>query len=332
MSWKQSLSVAMMICVLAALSLTGCRNRCGQSSCGSVPFQQPYYGQPVQQPYYGQPAQQPYFNQPIQQPGFTAPVFNGSTSFNGATSHSPLIPPPATGSLTIPSIARNTPFGMNQNSGLLNTNQAAPTPAINRSARFNAQHGWHGTEGAQSESPASLTTAPESSTTLSSNTATSGSTSGANSVLTATTSGMVAEVRPNANQGYGDSYLRSTDYSTTTTNETQDGTRLPATDASGVRAPSQYYARATGVQLARLPQQPIVGIPQPAIVGGAQPYYSGTFRTAAAPYPVSVAQRGVFAVNTNAVVLDQATATYDPYGDTRSADWRNRDTTSGTFQ
>lgn len=316
MSWKQTLSVVMMIGALA-LSLTGCRNRCGQNF-GGAPFQQqPYYGQPVQQPYYGQPVQQqPFFNQqPVQQPGFSAPVFNGSTS------RSPLIPPPPTGSLTIPSIARNNPYGINQNRGLLNTNLAAPTPAANRSARFNAQHGWHGTEGAQSGSRIPLSSQPASSTTLGSNSATN---SGSNAVPANAASVLVADTRARANQGYGDSYLRSPDYSTTTTNETQDGTRLPATDASAVRAPSQYYARATGVQLARIPQQPIVG--------GSQPYYSGTFRTAAQPYPVAGVQNGIFVANSNAVVLDQGTATYDPYSDTRSADWRNRDTTSGTFQ
>ena len=317
MSGKRYLPFIILIGGLA-ISSSGCRTNCG--SCSPPPYYQPLLNrQPTfqQQPNFQQ--QQPFFNQQQfqNQQGFGSVPASTPAFGSGSLSRSQLIPPPATGSLTIPSLARNNPFGVNQNRGLLNTNQAAPTDAT-RSARFNAQNGWHGIEGALLNGQSPQTTQPAGSTTLGNNTTPNSPTTlpaNAASVL-------VADTQARSDRGYGDSYVRSPNYATTTINETQDGTRLPATDASAVRAPSQYYARATGVQQ-------VAQVPQQAYAGAAQPYYSGTFRTA---QQVGVQQNGIFAANPNAVVLDQGTATYDPYGDTRSADWRNRDITSGNFQ
>jgi len=317
------------VCLLAlcavCISFTGCRNRC-QQPCG-YPYQQPFQQQFPNQ--FG-------FNNAIPNYGQQNPALAG---------RSPVIAPPATGSINIPSLARNNPFGTNR--GLLNTGQAAPTPA-NRSARFNQQNGWQGVgDGSRPTSPQSniqsgqgTTNNQGTRTTLGSNStlgtgqnAAQGAPSAARSVLVQDT-----QSRP---AGYGDSYVRSPNYATTSVNETNDRTRLPATDASGVRAPSQYYTRASGVQVAQLPAQ--------GTFGAAQPYYSGTFQGNPAQYnsanfnvasgTVQPGGRpvGVFASNSNsnfnrAIVQGQSTVTLDPYGNTRSADWRNRDVSSGAFQ
>ena len=333
---------ALVMIIGAATALAGCRNQSQQFGTFQQPFQQqvpnPYLNYNVPgaagsgtQPVFGQPTgsgTQTLFGQPAgsgTQVPFTQPA-----PTSGSFTKSTLIPPPATGTLQIPSLARNNPFGINQNGGLLNTNQAAPTAASNRSARFNVQNGWHPADDRRTNFQNPQNTQPNTSTTLGSNTAPVGTGVNRNPVTSpASATSVLARTQAPVDRGYGDSFVRSQDYSSTVVNEIQDGTRLPAVDASGIRAPSQFYARASGVQVAQTPQQ--------AVVAQAQPYYSGTFRTAQqSPYNVPTIQpiqsRGVFVANNNAFVQDQSTATYDPYGNTRSADWRNRDVTSGTFQ
>ena len=305
-------NIAMVVCLLAIL-LSGCRNRC--NPCGGS-YQQPFQQQPFQQQpqnFYGYNNPQAYGTQ-----GFALP--------NAVAGRSPVIPPPATGTLNIPSLARNNPFGINPNRGLINTRQPAPTPA-NRSARFNSQNGWQPVDGSNSRpSPGQSNTSQPASTRLGSNSGTgTAAPSSARSVL-------VQDTQSRTNQGYGGSYIRSPNYSTTAVNETFDRTRLPTTDASAVRAPSQYYARATGAQVAQMPGQGAVGIQQP--------FYSGTFRApnqavfnvAPGVMRPGMNPSGIIASRSNVIVQDQGTATYDPYSNTRSADWRNRDVTSGTFQ
>jgi hypothetical protein len=317
MSSKVQFVGVLAVCVIA-FSLTGCRNRC-QQPCGGVPYQQ----QPIPN-FYGYNAQgynpQAYTAQAYQAPGFAG---------TNAAGRSPVIPPPATGTLNIPSLARNNPFGINPNRGLINTQQPAPT-AANRSARFNFQNGWQpvGGNSRTTNTPSNSGQTPGN-TTLGSN---SGSGNGSAAPSSAR-SVLVQDTQSRSNLGYGDSYVRSPNYSTTAVNETFDRTRLPATDASGVRAPSQYYARATGAQVAQIPGQGGVGVQQPN-------YYSGTFRAPnaigfnVAPGVIQpgVNPAGVIASRGNVIVQDQSTATYDPYGNTRSADWRNRDAIGGTFQ
>jgi len=313
------------VCIIG-LSFTGCRNRC--QPCGN-----PYQQQPFQQFPNQQFPNQQFQNQQFQnQFGFNGAA-NNAQQFNTTAGRSQVIPPPATGTLNIPSLARNNPFGLN--GGLLNTGQAAPTPAANRSAQINLQNGWQpvGGSGSRNTVPQTNNAQPTRGTTLGSN---SNSATGQGTNPAAAPSNarsvLVQDTQSRSNLGYGDSYVRSPDYATTSVNETNDRTRLPATDASGVRAPSQYYARASGAQVASLPLQGNFGVQQP--------YYSGTFRGGPAAYNVAPgaiqtgvgAPAGTFVASNGAIVQGQSTATYDPYSNTRSADWRNRDVSSGTFQ
>ncbi len=300
-----------LVCVLAfcvvGISFTGCRNQC-----------QPY----------GNPYQQPYANQY----GYNANP-NYGQAYNGVAGRSTVIPPPGTGTLNIPSIARNNPFGTSQNRGLLNTGQPAPTPA-GRTGQFNQQNGWRSSEGNSSNPNTSSTNQPPAGTRLGSNAPAAAGQRATPAVAPANASTVLAQdTQSRSDRGYGGSYVRSPDYVTTAMDETNDRTRMPATDASGVRAPSQYYARASSAQIAQLPRQ--------QFVGGQQPYYSGNFQASpaynVAPGTIQPGFRPgpVFAANTMngaAVVQGQSTAPYDPYGNTRSADWRNRDSGSGTFQ
>jgi len=260
MSSKRNFVLVLAVGTLA-ISFAGCRN---QSQQFGGTFQQPFQG--YQQPYQQQlqfqnPNQFNQFNSgsSTQQPfgsgsstqsfgsGSSTQSFgNGFSQSAGSSSRSALIPPPPTGSINIPSLTGNNTFGFNQNRGLLNTNTAAPT-AANRSARFNSQNGWHPIDGSSSNLQSSPNTQPTGSTTLGSNSAPSSNSSfNRNTAPTSATSVLAQNTQSAANQGYGDSFVRSPDYSTTSINETKDGTRLPATDASAIRAPSQFYARASG--------------------------------------------------------------------------------------
>lgn len=315
--------VCLFASCVVAIFFTGCRNRCSQQ-CGNPFQQQQLFPQPFQQ--------QPFQNQQFQQQPFQQQPFQNQFGFNPAANgqantgaRSPVIAPPATGSLNIPSLARNNPFGIN--GGLLSTGQRAPTPANNTSSQFNRQNGWQPVGGTSSAPP----TFPQNNT-QSNTQSNTGTTLGSTSRTAAPTAPAAArsvlaqgsQTRP---AGYGDSYIRSPNYSTTAVNETNDGTRLPATDASGVRAPSQYYARVSGAQVASLPAQGTFAAPQ-------QLYSSGTFggTNPALFNPAQGTTQPVLVANSGAYVQGQSTATYDPYGDTRSADWRNRDISSGTFQ
>lgn len=278
------LLICTFTCCILATVFTGCRNRCNQP--------------------YGFPYQQPFANAYGNQYGY-APGFNAN---------SPLIPPPATGTLNIPSIARNNPYGLNQNRGLLNTNQRAPTPAADRAARFNQQNGWKPSDGDSGNSGS--TNQSNTRTTLGSNPLPNSQNSSNNRADQPIGNSVL--VQNNATQsgnGFGESFINSTDYATTIVNESNDRTRLPATDASAVRAPSQYYARVQGARLAQM---------NPQVAAGQQPYY--------VPNQGQLAS-AQFAFNPNSTVRvqDQTTATYDPYGNTRSADWRNQDSGSESF-
>lgn len=318
--------VCLVTVFVVGLSFTGCRNRC-QQPCG-IP-QQPFPQFPNQQfPNQQFPAQQ----FPNQQ--FPNQQFQNQFGFNGAANgqqfntagRSQIIPPPGTGTLNIPSLARNNPFGLNANRGLLNTGQAAPTPATGGSDQFNRQNGWQPIGGNNSGTNPPQTNNGSGSGTRLGSTGNSATGQGPNPATAPSNarSVLVQDTQSRTNQGYGDSFVRSPDYQTTAVNESFDSTRLPTSDASGVRAPSQYYARASGAQVANL---------QPQGNFGGQQYYSGTFQGQSAAYNIASAQGQPRVSSSSGVfVQGQSTATYDPYGDTRSADWRNRDVSSGTFQ
>lgn len=304
---NQRLGIA--ICCVIGLSMTGCQNR---------------FRQPCANPYQQFP--------PAYQPNPYQYGYNANPNLNPAQGQ--LIAPPATGSLTIPSIARNNLPGSNR--GLLNTNRQAPSP-LNRAAQYNQQNGWRASEGTtqnQDNAPNnSQNNRPPNQTFGSNNSNSTTAPNNASSVLVQNTqsnqtgfanSNRVAQ-NTAQNQpyyqpqngiatGYGSSSVQSPDYSTTAVNETFDRTRLPVSDASNVRAPSQFYSRSSGVsgtQVAQLPQY----------VNPQQPYYAGTF---ANTRPTLQTQ----------YVQSQSTARFDAYGgSSRSADWRNRDDSiTGSFQ
>ncbi len=324
--------VCLLVSVCAvSFSLTGCRNQCAQPT--GFPFQQfpqqqfPQQQFPQQQQFQQFPQQQQFQQFPQQQQFFNQSGGSTSRTFGqpvgGLAGRSPIIAPPPTNSLNIPSIARNNPFG--SNGGLINTGQAAPTPA-DRTSQFNRDQGWRASDEANNNFSGGSSSSGSTSGSASATTIGSASRSqppqvgpsNANSVL-------VQDTQSRNNRGYGDSFVSSTDYSTTAVNETFDRTRLPATDASAVRAPSQFYTRATGAQVAQLAQQGFAGVQQP--------YYSGTFQATPNISNGSGTSQPIFAANNRtALVQGQSTATFDPYGDTRSADWRNRDASGGNFQ
>ena len=359
---KRSFVCLLAVCVVS-ISFTGCRSRNNCQQQFPQQFQQQQF--PQQFPQQFQPQQFQQFPQNFQQ--FPQQQFSNQFGFNSAANsqfntaarRSPVIPAPPTGSLNIPSLARNNPFGVNR--GLLNTGQAAPTPA-NRSASssssFNRQNGWQPVGSSQSgQRQSNPSQQNNSGTSLSSNSRSLVPTQGNSSNAPAAARSVLAQgsqsnvgSQSNIGGGYGDSFVRSQDYATTTVNETFDRTRLPATDASGVRAPSQYYARASGAQVAQVPSQGTFGAPQQRFFGNNQQAFNGSgtrfpvnnqaafnnqlaFNSQAAfnASGSGTRQVGVFAANSGAVVQGQSTTTYDPYDNTRSADWRNRDS-SNSFQ
>lgn len=306
--------LGLVVCCTISLSLAGCQNR---------------FKQPCANPYQQFPQQ--YQQNPYQY------GYNGNPNLNVARGG--LIAPPPTGSLNIPSIARNNLPGSNQ--GLLNTNRQAPT-LPNRAAQYNQQNGWRSSDGSpQSTSNPSNNppNRPVGGQTFGSNNGSPNNGSPNNAPASAT-SVLVQNTQANPNRvaqnqpyyqpqntaatGYGSSSVQSPDYATTAVNESFDRTRLPVSDASNVRAPSQYYSRATGAQTAQVAQLPPgsqFGNQQYYSPQQQQPFYTGTFantRPALSPQ----------------IVQSQSTAQYDAYGGTsRSADWRNRDDSiTGSFQ
>ena len=332
------LSNRIFVCLLAvcvvSISFAGCRNRCQQQFPQN--FQQ-FPGQNFQQfpqQNFQQQFPQQQFPQNFQQQlpqnfqQFPGQFGSSTSSFNPSAARSPVIPAPATGTLRIPSLARNNPFGSNQ--GLLNTNQAAPTAASNRSSQFNLQNGWQPVGSGSTSSGSSQSNQSNIGTTLGSAARSLVPTQANPTVAPGAAQSVLTQGSQTRSASLGNSFVRSPDYSTTSVNETLDRTRLPATDASAVRAPSQYYARASGAQVAQLPRPGIFGAPlQTQNFTGNNP---GAFNVGSGTLQTGVRPVGVFAANSGAYVQSQSTATYDPYGDTRSADWRNRDSSTGSFQ
>jgi len=313
-------SVLVALLAMAVLAQSGCRNRCNQ------PCANPYQ----------QFAPQGYAPRGYVPPqGFLPQGYN--VGANG------LIPAPATGALNIPSLTGN-----NTGSGLLNTGRSAPTAA--RTAELNRQNGWRATGDRSANSnnnpvnnnPAS---GSNSRSVIGNTVGQNQPTNTGNSVLARDDNRTQTNVpgSPNsANQGrvanasYGTSYIDSPNYDTTKVNETRDSTRVPTTDASGVRAPSQYYSRATGFQFAQ--QNPGAGFAggqyvAPGQVAPRSGFIPGGF-AANGFANTGFGNQGGFVppqINPN-LVVSQATATFDPYSNpSRSAEWRDRDPGTGQF-
>ncbi|MEM7456045.1 MAG: hypothetical protein AAF456_16980 [Planctomycetota bacterium] len=199
---------------------------------------------------------------------------------------------------------------------LVNPNATAPTP-VNGSPSL-APQGWR----PAGDNNLSATGNPSSGTILASS-----RTAQPQSVLNQQPTTLQIASAPTAN-----SYKDSINYSTTSVDERQDDTRLPATDASGVRAPTivnQIPATRLASVTYPIPQaaaynanaQPLAGYGQPALINGTVQYgqplqtYNG-YVYSAVPQQTS----------SPSAVLAQATTTYDPQNNPNyQAGWRERE-------
>ncbi len=279
---------------------------------------------------------------------------------------SPTLPAPPTYSLQIPSLGQNQPYyngvptTAQTPSYLLNPNSAAPTPASN-APTLAPQQGWRsvGTnpevgsnfQNAPQNQPSSLLQQP---VDLSPNRAPAG--------FASQTAGQLNSVlqppdNRTASATNGLSFMDSVNYRTTRVDERQDDTRLPVTDASGVRAPSTLNNAATGARFAQA--VPIYGtvVPSNQPVYSTQPAVVMPYQTVNSnPYPATqYGQRTqpaliqgtvVYGQPTNNVdngypspyagqtsfqpsVLGQSTSTYDPQnGQNYDSGWRDRELTA----
>jgi hypothetical protein len=236
-------------------------------------------------------------------------------------SYSPTIAPPPTYSLQIPSANGNpayyVPGGPNPNatanlpSYLVDPSRRAPVPASNNGGtNINQQNGWRPTGG----------------TNLSSTSATARPGSNVPNAL-----GNPGIARTQiASAPTARSVVTSVDYASTRSNEQLDPTRLPATDASNVRAPAGFINNGTSQRLAQVrpataPVYPntfnqSVGFTQPAPA-----VYNG--RAVIAQQPTQQFYYGTPTVRQSApTVLAQSTTTGIPTSG--SGGWTDRELTA----
>jgi hypothetical protein len=264
---------------------------------------------------------------------------------NGFYAGGSTIAAPPTGSLSIPSLAKNPPYyipgqtvpGQTGPAGIsatLTPNTSAPRPsnypaAINPAAnQLNSGNlnGWqptNGNNGASTNSGQSVLSSP---TIFASN--------------GATPTGFRA-TSATAMPGTGSSFTDSRNYQTTQVDERLDQTRLPATDASNVRAPARNYPTGDVSRLAQLPPpnnprypstfNSTASVGQPVYLAnpivGSGPVYAGQ--------PMVVGSQSYQANPTfgpTPSVLAQSTTTYDPYNGGSQLGWRDREIGSGSYQ
>ena len=320
-------------CLFLLLAATGCR--CGQQcgpQCAPQQFpQQQFAPQQFQQQQFPQQqiAPQPFGAQGSGSRGFgsTTPQFINPVA--GVSGNSATIAAPGTYSLNIPGGRGVNPFATASNgsgtrvgqlpNGLLNTNQAAPTPATgpNSPGNFNQREGWRSGNGSNLNTQSGSTNSA-----IGSQFATSvldrSDSLGQNAASTVPTLARINNVPTPSPSLQNVATTVSTDYRTTSVDERQDSTRLPVTDASAMQ-PVSRLAQNTGAV-----QQPYY---QPNQATAAQNYqgsfaqpansaYQGTFQTPVGSYSAPVSQPQL--------VQAQSTATYNPYSSTAS-DWRNRE-------
>ena len=340
------------VCLFLVLAATGCQ--CGQQQCPQQCGQQPFAPQQFggqqfgaqqfgaqqfggqqfnPQQFNGQQFNAQQFNaQPSAAPGFgsTAPNFTNTVAAVGGNSAT--IAAPGTYTLNIPggrgvnpfanpSAGSGTRVGQLPN-GLLNTSQAAPTPATgpNSPSNFNQRQGWRSGNGSNLNTQTGNTNSANGNQVATSVLDRSGS-SGQNAASTVPTLARnnnvpaPAPTRPLQNLAT----TVSTDYRTTSIDERQDSTRLPVTDASRVQPVSRVAENAAFAR-----QQPYY---QPNQMAAAQNFqgtfaqpansaYQGTFQNPAGSFSAPLSQPQL--------VQAQSTATYNPYSSTAS-DWRNRE-------
>jgi hypothetical protein len=233
--------------------------------------------------------------------------------------------------------------------GLINTRQAAPTPAAggNSPANFNQQQGWRQINGGNLNTQSSVAN-PAADQVARSVLDRSGSSPSVpstqqnplqqpNPIQQAAASNAPAVNRPQFNNV---ATTRSPDYRTTSVDERQDATRLPVTDASGMNsrvaqgfiapAAQPYYNRQQGAQF----QQPqlATNTPQPStsfqgqFVQPANSAYQGQFNNAVG----SIGGQFAAPVSQPQLVQSQSTAFYDPFTATAS-DSQNRGSDSRSY-
>ena len=238
---------------------------------------------------------------------------------------SPTIAPPPTYSLQIPSANGNpayyVPGSPNPNatanlpSHLVDPNRRAPVPTGNTGGtNINQQNGWRPTGGnnLSNTTPAALPT------TVAQNVGQNVGTTG---------SAPLARI---AAAPTAQSVVTSVDYASTRSNEQLDPTRLPATDASNVRAPASFVNNGSATRLAQAQTVPAPvypnGLTQP--VGFNQPapaVYNGT--PVIAQQPTQPFYYGTPTVRQSApTVLAQSTATGIP--STGAGGWTDRELTA----
>ena len=243
---------------------------------------------------------------------------------------SPTIAAPTTYSLNIPSVARNTqPYYVPAN-GTLQTNPAgrSPTPAGQR----NPVNGWVptnqnpnvGTNGALNNGTPGRSVLTSPTTFFQSNQP--------NGLRTASASNSINARNPLP--GSGTSFTDSTNYRTTQTNEQQDLTRLPATDASNVRAPASNFPTGGfgGRQFAQLQPQAATRSPvtyQGTFAAQTQQPYRLVGQPVAYQAPIYVGQPQRIIPTQNMVnqpaVLAQSTTMFDPNNGGSQLGWRDRE-------
>ena len=349
---KASLLIAVLVTLAAS---SGCRS--GQPYGG---YNGAYNG-----PQGYNPAYNPGYNPAAYNQGGYAPAGSGARTvapngFNGGSAsrtnaagaaslarNSATIAPPPTYSLNIPGggvnpYAQGTRVGQLP-TGLINTRQAAPTPAsgsagggFNSPANFNQNQGWRQINGGSLNTQSNVANPSANSQVATSVLDRSGSSTSApvpqpnqsqqpNPFQQASAARTPEPVnRPQFNNV---ATTRSTDYQTTSVDERQDPTRLPVTDASGINtrvaqgfiapAPQPYYNRQQGAQQFQQPQ---------LAANTSQPNtnFQGQFvQPVNSAYqfnnPVgSVGGQFVAPVSQPQLVQSQSTAFYDPFTATAS--------------
>ncbi len=199
---------------------------------------------------------------------------------NGLFAGASTIPAPPTYSLNIPSVARNQPYYVPGTNSVapVNPNSSAPTP-VNSPSLPNR---WE----------------PKNDTTNGASGSTNSGSTG-QSVLSAPTT--FVESSPSYPAGYrsasnttlpgtGLSYTDSTNYQTTQTDETRDGSRLPVTDASNVRAPAASFPAVNMNRIAQLPQPTAPRYPTTfnSTASVTQPYLGCAKRSRLRKYPAGL--------------------------------------------
>ena len=311
------------VCLFLVLAATGCRcgQQCAPQQCAPQQFVPQQFAPQ-------QPAPQSFGAPGYAVPGYGYTQPNLTNSVAGVGGNAATIAAPGTYSLNIPGGRGVNPFASAANAngtrvgqlpnGLLNTNQAAPTPATgpNSPGNFNQREGWRSGNGSNLNTQSGSTTAANASQVATSVLDRSGSSvqNAASTVPTLSRINNVSTTPPVQNVAT----TVSTDYRTTAVDERQDTTRLPVTDASNMQ-PISRVAQNSGA----VPQQPYYQ-PNPA---AAVPSYQGSFAQ-----PANSAYQGTFQNPVNSysapvsqpqLVQAQSTATYDPYASTAS-DWRTR--------